>query len=330
MFLTLILVSGIERTLSIFTTVTTRTCTDLRTTMLGETAFENGFYHLIILIAFIAILLAVMDYAIFMRARRVTKEKNRWGLPIVNVTAGIGLLAICATPWAHFNVGHPLAERIHQVQNAIKPDYGFSQPAALRRYNYNSEVWSCSSGPCQGEPDDTRSIYTHRTLGISYRYITYYDCMTPEFNLAIRDAMQQPTDGFDGDMRRYERVFFDSEGRYIGVGSPWYDTPLMRSNLSENEKRPSPVTFDAAMKALAEFYHEREQATLAPAWTSWEKLRTLIMDGRVDEIHGPEHLVIGVRLKDGSALIGTQPEPGAVSSVLQSCGSTCDEIYIAK
>ncbi len=330
MFLTLILVSGIERTLSSFAEVTTRTCTALRTVMLGETAFETGFYHLIVSIACIAILLAMLDYAIFLGARRVTKEKHRWGLPVINVMAGFGLLAICATPWAHFNVGHPLAERIHQVQNMIKPDHGFLDPGDFRRYIYDSEIWSCSSGPCQGDPVDTRSIYTHRTLGYSFRYIAYYDCMTPEFNLAIRDAMQQPTDGFDGDMRRYERVFFDAEGRYIGVGSPWYDTPLMRSNLSEDEKRPSPVTFDSAMNALAEFYHEREQAIATPDWASWDQLNAMIMAGQVAEIHSPEHLVIGVRLKDGSVLIGTQPEAGAVSSVLQSCGSVCDEIYIAK
>lgn len=328
--MTLILTAGVERTLSLFTAVTTRTCADLRTIALGETAFDVGFYHLIVLIACIATLLAVLDYAIFLRARRVTKEKNRWGLPLVNVLAGFGLLAICATPWAHFNVGHPLADRIHQVQNMIKPDYGFFEPADLRRYVYDSEVWSCSSGPCQGEPDDTRSIYTHRTLGFSYRHIAYYNCMTPEFNLAVRDAMQLPIDGFDGDMRRYERVFFDAEGRFIGLVSPWYDTPLMQSNLLDSEKRPSPVTFDEAMNALAEFYHERGQATLTPAWASWDQLRSLIMAGQVAEIHSPDNLVIGVRLNNGSALIGTQPGLSEVFSVLELCGPACDAVNIVE
>lgn len=296
--------------------------------MWGETALDSGFYDFLVTIAWMIILLTLLDYVISLKVRHTKTEKCGWGLPVINLTAGFGLLAICATPWAHFNVDHPLAKPIYSVQNLIKPDIWYSSPPNIRRYAYDPDIWSCSLGPCLGEETDTQSVYTHRALEISYRYVAYYDCMTPEFNVAVRKAMELPMGERGGDMRRYERVFFDTDGRHISFGSPWIETPLLRSNLSEQERQASPMTINELMHLLAEDYEKRLVADHMAVWEGWEQIKDLILTARVVEIYQPDNLVIGLKLNNGTTLIGTQPTPGAVHSIVKSCGSACEQIRL--
>lgn len=296
--------------------------------MLGETAFDTGFYDLIVTIAVIGIFMAVVEYWLSFWGRRTTPTKHRWSLPTINVLAGLGLLAICATPWAHFNVGHPLADRIYEVRSVIKPDMHYVSPGNIREYSYDPNVWSCTSGPCQSERDDTRSLYTHRTLGISFRHVAYYDCLTPEFNIAIKDAIGESIDGFDGDVRRFERAFFDQDGRFVGPNARWFDKPLMRSHLSDAEKQPSPVSFDDLITQLANWDHEDYHRDHLPMWSDWTSIRTAILSGETRRIHHTPGLLVGLRMKNGRELIGTQPQPGAIERALAECGAKCENTSI--
>lgn len=328
MFITLISTFCLERVLTFSTLTSDRTCADLRTVMLGETAFDTGFYDLIVTIAVIGIFTAALEYSLSVRSRRAAPKTHRWGLPIINILAGLGLLAICATPWAHFNVGHPLADHIYEVRSVIKPNMDYVTPDDFRQYSYDPDVWSCTSGPCQSDRDDTRSVYTHRSLGISFRHIAYYDCLTPAFNIAIKDAIGESVNSFDGDVRRFERIFFDPDGRYIGLYSSSVETPLMWSQLSQQERARSPMTFEQMIDALVLFESSKKRPLTRPTWAEWETLRSRLLTGDVVEIHNPNQLTFGLVLNDGTELIGTQPSIGLVDATVAECGPKCSEIRV--
>ncbi|MEM7327378.1 MAG: hypothetical protein AAF437_01485 [Pseudomonadota bacterium] len=306
------------------------TCVEQRTAMLGETAFDWGFYDVTILIAVIAIGIAVLEHALTFAIGSTQRSRRRWGLPLINIVAGCGLLAICATPWAHFNVGHPVSDRIYEARSLIAPDYGFTQPSDLMTYPVNSAIWWCNSGACEGDRRDTRSTYHHRHLPFSYRYVVYVECMSPEFNLATMQAIGSDMTGFDGDRRRTARAFFDPEGRFIGPNTKWFTTPLMRSQLSAAERRLSPISFEDAMTRLAEWSDSYYNPEDLPAWTDWETLNDKIQSGTVDSIYRTGGLVIGLHLRDGSQLVGTQTRAGDLERALAACGSQCEDIWFRR
>ncbi|MEO1189242.1 MAG: hypothetical protein AAFW60_09215 [Pseudomonadota bacterium] len=177
---------------------------------------------------------------------------------------------------------------------------------------------------------NTISIYHHRHLPISYRFIVYSDCMTPEFNLATARAIEADMTGYDGDRRRTARAFFDQDGRFIGPKYRWFNTPLMQSQLSHAEKEPSPVSFDWAMNQLTKWDHAFYSPSTLPTWTDWEVLSATIKSGEVSSIHHSNGLLVGLRMRDGSELIGTQTHQSDLRQLLESCGTDCSEIEIRR
>ena len=134
--------------------------------------------------------------------------------------------------------------------------------------------------------------------------------------------------GFDGDRRRTARAFFDREGRFIDPKFRWFKTPLMWSQLSDDEKRLSPVSFDQAMTQLSNWDEAFYSPKRLPTWTNWEALSTIIESGNVATIYRKSGLLIGVRMMDGSEFIGTQTHPNDLTDLLATCGSKCDDIDI--
>lgn len=297
--------------------------------MLGETALDHGFYHVIVWIALVAMIATLLDYALSIYAQRRSPSKSGWRLPMVNVFAGLGLLSISAIPWAHFNVGHPLSDEIYKARALIAPEHQFVGSGPWP-YGIDEVVWRCDLGACDGDPKNTESIYHHRHLDISFRYVLYSECMSPEFNLATAQAIDADITDFDGDRRRTARAFFDGEGRIIGPNYRWFTTPLMWSQLSELEKRRSPVSFDSAMTELAIWNAEDNRKNRMPAWTEWEDLSTLIISGDTEIVHRTSGLLVGIRLKDGSEYVGTQTRLGDLDNLLTQCGVNCEQIDVAR
>jgi|GEM_PF-7134796 len=328
LFITLISVFILER-VSTFSTLTSDwTCIGQRTAMLGETGFDSGFYDIIMMVAVVAVFAAFLDYALTHGIPALRPKKHRWGLPLVNVCAGLGLLAICAIPWAHFNVDDPLADQIYQGRALIAPDIQYETPANLRSFSIDPNIWYCDIGPCDGDDKDTVSTYHHRYLPISFRFLVYADCMSPEFNRATARAIGADMPVFDGDRRRTERAFFDQDGRFIDPEIGWLNTPLMRSQLSEDEKQPASISFNRAMTLLANWELEERYPTRMPTWTDWEALSAAILSGQAASVYRTSDLVLIVRLRDGSELIGTQTHVNDLDWLLEACGSNCDGIAL--
>lgn len=297
--------------------------------MLGETALDHGFYHVIVWIALIAMLATLLDYALTIYAQRSSSAKSGWGLPMVNVFAGLGLLSISAIPWAHFNVGHPLSDEIYKARALIAPEHEFVGSGPWP-FGIDEVVWRCDVGACDGDPKNTESIYHHRHLDISFRYVLYSQCMSPEFNLATAQAIDVDMTDFGADRRRTARAFFDEEGRFIGPQYRWFTTPLMWSQLTELEKRNSSVSFDRAMTELATWYNEDRRTNHMPTWTEWEHLSELIISEDTEVIHRTSGLLVGIQLKDGSEYMGTQARPGDLDNLLTKCGVDCEQIDVVR
>lgn len=328
LFITLISVFILER-VSTFSTLTSDwTCVGQRTAMLGETGFDLGFYDVIIAIAVVAMLAALLDYTLRHRVSALRPSKHRWGLPLVNMVAGLGLVAICAIPWAHFNVGDPLADRIYQGRALIAPDVQYQNPENLRAYSINPNIWHCDVGACDGDEKDTVSTYHHRYLPISFRFVVYSDCMSPEFNLATKRAIGADMTGFDGDRRRTARVFFDQDGRFIDPDIRWLNTPLLWSQLTEAEKQPASISFNRAMTLLANWTDVYYDSPDLPTWVDWAALSETIRSGQVYSVYRTTGLLVGIRLMDGSEMIGTQTQIGDLDRLLDDCGTDCDDIAI--
>lgn len=328
LFLTLVTVYCLERVVSPTIIASDLTCVGQRTVLLGETALETGFYHGIALIATICIGLAGLEYGLNNYSRIAPRRKMRWGIPVVNILLGIGLLAIIATPWAYYNVDDPLADRIYQGRALIAPDIQFADPGLRFKYDVNPYIWSCDVGSCDGDPMNTVSTYHHRHLPISYRFVVYHDCMSAEFNLATMRAIDADLSNWDGDRRRTARVFFDQDGRFIGPNNKPIKTALMRANLSETERLPSPVSFDHAMTQLANWDDAFYNSPDLPTWVDWTILSKTIRSGKVYTIYRTTGLMVGVRLIDGTEMIGTQTQIGDLDRLLEDCGIDCDGIAI--
>lgn len=299
--------------------------------MLGETASETGFYDVIAVIAMISLGLAGLDLALRRQPRSSPRTKYRWALPVVNILIAVGLLAIIATPWAYFNIGHPVSDRIYQVRNVIAPSTGFERSSLLRpNYFIDPAIWRCDDGPCEGDPNDTLSIYHHRYLELSFRFVLFSECMTPVFNIATADAIGTNTTNWDGDRRKTARAFFDKEGRFIGPHYDWFNTPLMRSQLTDQEKRSSPISLDHLLTRLSAWSPEFGSPHEMPKWVDWETLEKAIKSGETLAIHRTDDLLIGVRLNDGTEMIGTQTRVSDLDRILEECGSDCDGVQMRR
>lgn len=294
--------------------------------MLGETAFENGFYDVIIAIAAFSLIIAALDYLL---TARIGEARTRyWRLPAINVIAALGLISLSAIPWAHYNVGHPISDRIYEARNLIAPEWPIYQPIGIRAYEFDPDVWSCDVGACDGDPMNTESIYRHRALGLSFRFVVYSECMSSEFNLATTRAINADMPWFDGDRRRTGRAFFDKEGRFIGPHFAWFDTPLMRSNLTEAEKQPTTLSFEVAIDRLASWHDQNHDKKRLPAWANWSVIADKIRSGEVEVIYKTQDLLLDIQLTDGSEIVGTQTQANHLDRLLERCGVKCDKIEV--
>jgi len=296
--------------------------------MVGESGLDDGFYDVIFKIALVAIVVTCLDYGLRRSLKALRPKKHRWGFPVVNVFLGFGLIGLSAIPWAHFNVDDPMADRIYFARSLIMP----SDPSRLTMptypYDINPAVWRCSEGPCDGDRKNTVSTYHHRHLPLSYRFLVYADCMSPEFNLATARAIGADLTDFDGDRRRIAHAFFDQEGRFIGPRYKWFDTPLMRTQLSTAEQQPSSVSFDSAITELAiwgkDFYRSERSSTRM----DWSDLSQIIQSGNVEIIYRNAGVEISAHLSDGSELRSTQTNPSDLDALLTDCGERCAHIQV--
>ncbi|MCI5044935.1 MAG: hypothetical protein MRY72_09575 [Aquisalinus sp.] len=179
---------------------------------------------------------------------------------IINTLIALGLLFLSAIPWAYFNVGHPLSDRIYQVRNTIAPD-NFYVPRRQKNWHspLNTLIWDCVTDACTTELDDLNAEFVHRYLHVTIRNMIVSDCMTPEFNRAARLAMGAPLGDYTGDKRRFARVYFDEFGRFVGPRDRSVFTPYLRKQLSSAQLESSNWDFDELLITIYE--HEQNFLT---------------------------------------------------------------------
>jgi len=330
LFLTLITVYCLERVLSPTIFSLDLTCVGKRTVLLGETALESGTYHALAVIAIVSLGLALLEFALQRPRKLSLGTKRLWALPAINVLAALGLLAIIATPWAYYNVGHPLSDRIYQLRGMIAPSMHFERPDLLRTYSIDPEIWHCDNGPCEGDAHDTISTYHHRFLDVSYRFVLISECMSSEFNLATAKAIGINTTNWNGERRVTARAYFDRDGRFIGPHYKWFRTPLMWSQLTDHERQTPSVSFDGLMNQLSNWSLEANSPQHMPGWVDWTRLENAIKSGEIVEIFTGGDLLIAIRFRDGTELLGTQSRSGDLDRTLEECGADCNGIEVAR
>ncbi|MHA7898216.1 MAG: hypothetical protein ACX94B_00015 [Henriciella sp.] len=328
LFLTLVTAYCLERVLSPTVISSDLTCIGKRTVLLGETASEMGVYHVLALIALVSLFLAILEFALQWVERSSSHSKRRWALPIINALTSLGLLAIIATPWAYYNVGHPLSDRIYQVQAMVGSGAQFERPGLLSAYSIDPEIWRCDNGPCGGDASDTVSTYHHRFLDFSFRFVLISDCMSSEFNLATARAAGVNTTTWNGERRITARAFFDSEGRFVDPHNKWISTPLMLSQLTELERQPPNISFDKLMTQLSNWTLQTDKMQKLPEWVDWERLEEVITSGESAAIYSTGDILIGVRMKNGTEFLGTQTRAGDLERALVECDQECTDIEI--
>lgn len=299
-------------------------CSGQQTVLVGQTALEDGFYQTVFTVVILAAFVAILAFGLNALGNRRTQTID-WALMTANVLIALSLAAVCAVPWAYYNVGHPLSDRVYQVRNVVAPQTYYVEPGSVRRIAVDPTVWQCENGPCEGDPRDTKSQYRHVQTGLSYRFVFYSECMPPQFNIAAAQAIGAAEPKFGGDRRRTARAFFDQEGRFIGPRDAWFATPLMWAQLSTTEKEPASISFDRAMTLLAQSSANPEILPL-PIWADWNRLGSFIATGDVATIHKTDGLLVGLKLKDGREFIGTMAQSGDLDRALKKCGAKCDHI----
>jgi len=324
LFIVLVGIICLERILSGFTIAVDVTCEEHRTLMFGATSGETGIHDLLIWIAFSVLAVIIADIAANMMAGHA-QPKNQGALKTINVSLAFGILALCAVPWAYYNVGHPLSDRIYQVQNMLRPSLKFIPAPTVERRAPDPNIWECSTGECSGAWGDVESIFVHRETGVSYRSMLVADCMSPEFNRATMAALGRNIDGYDGDRRRFAHIYFDQEGRFVGPNYKSINTRLLRSQLSPSELEPPELSLDEIIDAL--WGHAEKQPRSMAKWVSWEQATEIIESGRVSRAYEYSSLLIQLNLNDGSVVVGTQPRVDALKLAIDACGNQCSNIW---
>lgn len=330
LFLILLTVYCLERVLSLSIIASDLTCIDKRTVFLGETSLDSGIYHALTIIALLTLGLVLLEFALQITTNSFSRARRYWVLPTINFLATLGLLAIIATPWAYYNIGHPLSDRIYQVRGMIAPSVHFERPDFAADYSIDPEIWRCDNGPCKGHPRDTVSIYHHRYLDFSYRFVLISECMSPEFNLATAQAIDAQTKTWDGERRVTARAFFDGEGRFVGPNDKWFRTPLMWSQLTGEESQTSSLSFDHLMVQLSNWTLNETPVPTLPEWVDWTILERTIKSGNTVTIHAAGDLLLGIRTNDGTEFVGTQSADGDLDQALEDCGDACKSIEITR
>lgn len=255
-FVVLLSVICLERTLTIFTFSSGLECLEQRDLAIGSIEGENGVYDWLALIAVSSIVLTAVAL-LSPIATRQSNSKSTKAIAAVNSLIALGVLSLSAIPWAHYNVGHPLSDRIYEVRNAIAPELYFSTPQQLSRYSPpNAEIWECVSDECSGNFDDLRAEFVHRELKVTFKNMVVSDCMSREFNVATKFAMGDSVDGYTGDKRRFARVYFDDAGRFVGPRDRSVYTPFFKQQLSTAQLEPSDWDFEELITAI--YLHEEK------------------------------------------------------------------------
>lgn len=253
-FLVLLSVICIERSLTLFTYSAGLECLDQRDLAVGSIGGESGIYDWLALIAVSSILLTVVSLLSSIEARQ-SNSKFTYAIATVNSLIAIGLLSLSAVPWAYYNVGHPLSDRIYEVRNAIAPELHFSTPKQLNLYSPpNAQIWECVSDECSGDFDDLKAEFVHSELKVTLKNMVVSDCMSREFNVATKLALGDSLDGYTGDKRRFARIYFDDAGRFVGPRDRSVFTPYLRQQLSTAQLEPSDWDFEELLITI--YTHE--------------------------------------------------------------------------
>lgn len=242
-FVVLLSVICIERSLTLFTFSAGLECLGQRDLSIGSMVGENGIYDWLALIAVSSIALTAIALLGSVASRQSNSVSTK-AIATVNSLIAIGLLSLSAIPWAYYNVGHPLSDRIYEVRNAIAPELYFTTPKQINLYSApNAQIWECVSDACSENFDDLNAEFVHRELKVTLKNMVVSDCMSREFNVATKLAIGDSVQGYTGDKRRFARVYFDDAGRFVGSRDRSVLTPYLRQQLSAAQLEPSDWDF---------------------------------------------------------------------------------------
>ena len=260
-FVVLLSALCIERSLTLFTFSAGLECLDQRDLSIGSIEGENGIYDWLALIAVSSIVLT----GIALLNSFATKQSiniSAKAIATVNSLIALGLLSLSAIPWAYYNVGHPVSNRIYDVRNAVAPELHYVMPQRLNWYSApNAQIWECVSDECSENFDDLNAEFVHRELNITLKNMVVSDCMFPDFNIATKLAIGDSVEGYTGDKRRFARVYFDEMGRFVGPRDRSVFTPYLRQRLSEAQLETSNWDFEELITTI----HSHEENFLREA-----------------------------------------------------------------
>ena len=243
-FVVLLSVICIERSLTLFTFSAGLECLDQRDLSIGSIEGENGIYDWLALIAVSSFVLTGIALINSVATRKSISISAK-AIATVNSLIALGLLSLSAIPWAYYNVGHPLSDLIYDVRNAIAPDLHYAMPQKLNWYPApNAQIWECVSDECSENFDDLNAEFVHRELKITLKNMVVSDCMSQDFNVATKLAIGDSAEGYTGDKRRFARVYFDEMGRFVGPRDPSVFTPYLRQQFSDAQLESSDWDFE--------------------------------------------------------------------------------------
>lgn len=249
-FVVLLSVMCIERSLTLFTFSAGLECLHQRDLSIGSIDGENGIYDWLALIAVSCVVLTGIALINSVATRRPISISAK-AIAAVNSLIALGLLSLSAIPWAYYNVGHPLSDYIYDVRNAIAPDSDYVMPERLNWYSApNAQIWECVSDECSENFNDLNAEFLHRELKITLKNMVVSDCMSPDFNVATKLAIGETIEGYTGDRRQFARVYFDEMGRFVGPRDRSVFTLYLRQQLSEAQRKPSDWDFADLMIAI--------------------------------------------------------------------------------
>jgi len=329
-FIVLVAVICIERVISLFIISAGLNCEAQRDLSVGESVSTAGVYHWLLVIALASVLVTMLA-AVLRYFSNTHVTWSGWLLPIINILIAVGIMAVSAIPWAYYNVGHPLSDRIYHVSAFFAPDAYFESPTLIREYLPDADVWRCDSDSCTGRMDDTQSVFVHRTLNVSFKNMAVSSCMSNEFNRATKKALGDSIEGYSGDKRRFARVYFDERGRFVGPHDRWVFTDHLKAQLTEDQLQPSEWDFEEMLLEVSDSQSSIIDTQIdLPAWTDWRSAETLVLSGRVVRANVRDGLLFGIETEDGLKAIGTMPSSTALKRTLLECGIKCDGVVLVE